>query len=125
MTAPDRRPLRSNRIPQTATQALRWVARIVQAPLAAPGFAPSDFGGHSLKRAALRTDMQAGAHAAQLTWLGRHKNFDVLGECRPAAGVSPSGHVRQRGGKSVGLRWPQIMRRRWKSGWQSPPLAAV
>ena len=39
--------------------------------------------------------MQAGAHAAQLTWVGRHKNFDVLGEylefgSRPAAGVSPS-----------------------------------
>jgi len=37
-------------------------------------------GGHSLKRGALSTGMQAGARAAQLKRLGRHKSFDVLGE---------------------------------------------
>ncbi len=58
----------------------RSIARIVQARAAAAGFAGHEFGGHSLKRGALSTGMQAGAHAAQLKRLGRHKSFDVLGE---------------------------------------------
>jgi site-specific recombinase XerD len=58
----------------------RSIARIVQARAAAAGFAGHEFGGHSLKRGALTTGMQAGAHAAQLKRLGRHKSFDVLGE---------------------------------------------
>ena len=58
----------------------RSIARIVQARAAAAGFAGREFGGHSLKRGALSTGMQAGAHAAQLKRLGRHKSFDVLGE---------------------------------------------
>lgn len=41
---------------------------------------PREFGGHSLKRGALTTGMQRGAHPAQLKRLGRHKSFDVLGE---------------------------------------------
>ena len=39
-----------------------------------------DFGGHSLKRGALTTGMERGAHPAQLKRLGRHKSFDILGE---------------------------------------------
>ena len=58
----------------------RSIARIVQGRAAAAGFAGHEFGGHSLKRGALSTGMQAGAHAAQLKRLGRHKSFDVLGE---------------------------------------------
>jgi hypothetical protein len=58
----------------------RSIARIVQARAAAAGFAPREFAGHSLKRGALSTGMAAGAHAAQLKRLGRHKSFDVLGE---------------------------------------------
>ena len=58
----------------------RSIARIVQARAEAAGFAGRDFGGHSLKRGALSTGMQAGAHAAQLKRLGRHKSFDMLGE---------------------------------------------
>jgi integrase len=58
----------------------RSIARIVQVRAAAAGFSAREFGGHSLKRGALSTGMQAGAHAAQLKRLGRHKSFDVLGE---------------------------------------------
>ena len=47
---------------------------------AAAGFVARDFGGHSLKRGALTTGMDGGAHPAQLKRLGRHKSFDVLGE---------------------------------------------
>ena len=69
-------------LPAIGTEPLtpRSIARIVQARAAAAGFAPREFGGHSLKRGALSTGMQAGAHAAQLKRLGRHKSFDVLGE---------------------------------------------
>jgi len=56
------------------------IGRIVQARATAAGFAGHEFGGHSLKRGALSTGMQLGAHAAQLKRLGRHKSFDVLGE---------------------------------------------
>jgi integrase len=58
----------------------RSIARIIQARATAAGFPASEFGGHSLKRGALSTGMAAGAHAAQLRRLGRHKSFDVLGE---------------------------------------------
>jgi site-specific recombinase XerD len=58
----------------------RSIARIIQARAVAAGFAPLEFAGHSLKRGALTAGMQAGAHAAQLKRLGRHKSFDVLGE---------------------------------------------
>ena len=54
--------------------------RIVQARAAEAGFVPRDFGGHSLKRGALTTGMEGGAHPAQLKRLGRHKSFDMLGE---------------------------------------------
>ena len=64
----------------TAPLTPRSIARIVQARAEAAGFAGREFGGHSLKRGALSTGMQAGAHAAQLKRLGRHKSFDVLGE---------------------------------------------
>ncbi len=58
----------------------RSIARIIQLRAANAGFPAEEFGGHSLKRGALSTGMQAGAHAAQLKRLGRHKSFDVLGE---------------------------------------------
>lgn len=69
-------------LPAIGTEPLtpRSIARIVQARAAAAGFSAREFGGHSLKRGALSTGMQAGAHAAQLRRLGRHKSFDVLGE---------------------------------------------
>ena len=69
-------------LPAIGTEKLtpRSIARIVQARAEAAGFAGREFGGHSLKRGALSTGMQAGAHAAQLKRLGRHKSFDVLGE---------------------------------------------
>ena len=69
-------------VPTIGTEALtpRSIARIVQTRAAAAGFAGREFGGHSLKRGALSTGMQAGAHAAQLRRLRRHKSFDVLGE---------------------------------------------
>ena len=58
----------------------RSVARIVQSRAALVGFRSGDFGGHSLKHSELTTGMQAGAHAAQLKRLGRHKSFAVVGE---------------------------------------------
>lgn len=58
----------------------RSIGRIVQARAEAAGFAGREFGGHNLKRGALSAGMAAGAHAAQLKRLGRHKSFDVLGE---------------------------------------------
>jgi integrase len=64
----------------TAPLTPRSIARIVQARAVAAGFGRGEFGGHSLKRGALTTGMQRGAHAAQLRRLGRHKSFDVLGE---------------------------------------------
>lgn len=68
--------------PAVGAEALtpRSLARIIQFRAAEAGFTPGDFGGHSLKRGALTTGMQRGAHAAQLKRLGRHKSFDVLGE---------------------------------------------
>ncbi len=64
------------------TEALtpRSIGRIVQVRAAAAGFVAAEFGGHSLKRGALTTGMEAGAHPSQLKRLGRHKSYDVLGE---------------------------------------------
>ena len=56
------------------------IGRIVQARASAAGFLARDFGRHSLKRGALTTGMDRGAHPTQLKRLGRHESFDVLGE---------------------------------------------
>ena len=56
------------------------VGEIVQARATAAGFGRRDLGGHSLKRGALTTGLQQGAHPADLKRLGRHKSFDTLGE---------------------------------------------
>lgn len=56
------------------------VAQIVQVRAMAAGFQRRELGGHSLKRGALTTGMDAGVHPAKLKRLGRHKSFDVLGE---------------------------------------------
>lgn len=56
------------------------VARIVQARAAAAGFDPAALGGHSLKRGALTTGMEQGAHPTRLKHLGRHKSYAVLDE---------------------------------------------
>ena len=64
----------------TAALTARSIARIVQARATAAGFVASEFGGHSLKRGALTSGMEQGAHPAQLKRLGRHKSFDVFGE---------------------------------------------
>jgi integrase len=58
----------------------RAIADMVQARASAAGFDGKHFGGHSLKRGALTTGMERGVHPADLKRLGRHKNFDVLGE---------------------------------------------
>jgi integrase len=58
----------------------RAIADMVQARASAAGFDGKHFGGHSLKRGALTTGMERGAHPADLKRLGRHKSFDVLGE---------------------------------------------
>jgi hypothetical protein len=80
--APDGSAAGPPSLPAIGTEPLtpRSIARMVQARAAAAGFAGHELGGHSLKRGALSTGMQAGAHAAQLKRLGRHKSFDVLGE---------------------------------------------
>ena len=69
-------------LPAIGNEALtpRSIGRIVQTRATAAGFVAGDFGGHSLKRGALTTGMEWGAHPAQLKRLGRHKSFDVLGE---------------------------------------------
>lgn len=56
------------------------VALIVQNRAVAAGFGRRDLGGHSLKRGALTTGMEAGAHPARLKRLGRHKSYATLGE---------------------------------------------
>jgi hypothetical protein len=53
---------------------------LVVSAAATAGFAGHEFGGHSLKRGAFSAGIRAGAHAARLKRLGRHKGFDVLGE---------------------------------------------
>ena len=69
-------------LPRIGPDALtgRALASIVQARAVAAGFGRRDLAGHSLKRGALTTGMERGAHPAQLKRLGRHKSFDVLGE---------------------------------------------
>ncbi len=68
--------------PRTGIDAISpWaIASMVQARAADAGFDGPHFGGHSLKRGALTTGMERGAHPADLKRLGRHKSFDVLGE---------------------------------------------
>ena len=56
------------------------VARIVQARAAAAAFDPARMGGHSLKRGALTTGMDRGAHPTRLKQLGRHRSYAVLDE---------------------------------------------
>ena len=56
------------------------VARIVQRRAAAAGFDPAALGGHSLKRGALTSGMDRGAHPTRLKQLGRHKSYAVLDE---------------------------------------------
>ena len=110
-------------LPAISTKALppRSIARIVQARAAAAGFAGHEFGDYSLKRGALSTGMQAGAHAARLKRLGRHKSLDVLGEyLGTAASLGVRGPERYfrvycltRGGRVVWiLRLAQIGKRR-------------
>ena len=69
-------------LPRIGVEAItgRALASIVQARAMAAGFGRRDLAGHSLKRGALTTGMDAGAHPAKLKRLGRHKSFDVLGE---------------------------------------------
>jgi integrase len=69
-------------LPRLGSQPLTpWsVAAIVKSRAVDAGFGGRDFGGHSLKRGALTTGMERGAHPAELKRLGRHKSFDVLGE---------------------------------------------
>ncbi len=69
-------------LPRLGTEPLtaQSVALIVQARAVAAGFGRRELGGHSLKRGALTTGMDRGAHPAKLKRLGRHKSFDVLGE---------------------------------------------
>jgi len=59
---------------------LRSIARIVQARAQSVGFGRLEFGGHSLKRGALTSGMDASVNAVQLKRLGRHKSFEMLGE---------------------------------------------
>ncbi|MBO1326189.1 site-specific integrase [Acetobacter sp. TBRC 12305] len=58
----------------------RSIARIIQARAAAIGLDGSSFGGHSLKRGALTTGMQAGAHPVKLKRLARHSSYAALGD---------------------------------------------
>jgi integrase len=69
-------------LPAIGSEALttRSIGRIVQTRATAAGFVAREFGGHSLKRGALTSGMEGGAHPAQLKRLGRHKSFDMLGE---------------------------------------------
>ncbi|HTW28351.1 MAG TPA: recombinase, partial [Acetobacteraceae bacterium] len=64
----------------TAALSAQAVALIIQARAVAAGFGRGELGGHSLKRGALTTGMERGAHPARLKRLGRHKSFDVLGD---------------------------------------------
>lgn len=75
-------PGNSPALPKIGSKAIdaRSVATIIQARAMLAGFQRHDLGGHSLKRGALTTGMEAGVHPAKLKRLGRHKTFDVLGE---------------------------------------------
>jgi len=56
------------------------IALIVQHRAMSAGFKRRELGGHSLKRGALTSGMEAGAHPARLKRLGRHKSYAMLGE---------------------------------------------
>jgi integrase len=55
-------------------------ARIVKARVAAAGYDPASFSGHSLKRGAITTGMDRGIHPTRLKKLARHKTYAVLDE---------------------------------------------
>lgn len=58
----------------------RSIARIIQNRARAAGFDGQTFGGHSLKRGALTTGMDAGAHPVKLKRLARHATYAALGD---------------------------------------------
>lgn len=58
----------------------RSIARIIQARASAAGLDGKAFGGHSLKRGALTTGMDAGAHPVKLKRLARHATYAALGD---------------------------------------------
>jgi site-specific recombinase XerD len=58
----------------------RSIARIIQARASAAGLDGKTFGGHSLKRGALTTGMDAGAHPVKLKRLARHATYAALGD---------------------------------------------
>jgi integrase len=77
-TVPEQKPP-AMRLGTTALTA-QSVALIVQHRAMIAGFKRRDLGGHSLKRGALTSGMEAGAHPARLKRLGRHKSYAMLGE---------------------------------------------
>lgn len=56
------------------------IARIIQSRASAAGLDGKTFGGHSLKRGALTTGMDAGAHPVKLKRLARHATYAALGD---------------------------------------------
>lgn len=58
----------------------RSIARIIQNRAGAAGLNGKTFGGHSLKRGALTTGMDAGAHPVKLKRLARHATYAALGD---------------------------------------------
>lgn len=58
----------------------RSIARIIQSRASAAGLDGKTFGGHSLKRGALTTGMDAGAHPVKLKRLARHATYAALGD---------------------------------------------
>lgn len=64
--------------PQPLTD--RSIARIIQSRASAAGLDGNSFGGHSLKRGALTTGMDAGAHPVKLKRLARHATYAALGD---------------------------------------------
>ena len=75
----DRPPQRAAVVGHTALSA-QSVTLILQRRAMIAGFSRYDLGSHSLRRGALTTGMDRGAHPARLKRLGRHKSYDVLGE---------------------------------------------
>lgn len=64
----------------TTSLTAQSIALIVQHRAMLAGFGQRDLGGHSLKRGALTSGMEVGAHPARLKRLGRHKSYAMLGE---------------------------------------------
>ena len=65
-------------VPGTAALDPGSIARIVRRRAAAAGLDPAAFGGHSLKRGALTTGMEHGAHPTRLKQLARHRSYAAL-----------------------------------------------